>query len=132
MPEDLMKFGMIPEFVGRLPTVTTVGTLNQDALRRVLVEPRNALLKQYQKLLSLLDDVELVVTEEALDAVAEEALERKTGARALRTVIERVMRDVMFEIPSRPDVDRCTISAETITEGVPPLLEKASDDREVA
>ena len=132
MPEDLMKFGMIPEFVGRLPTVTTVGTLNQDALRRVLVEPRNALLKQYQKLLSLLDDVELVVTEDALDAVAEEALERKTGARALRTVIERVMRDVMFEIPSRPDVDRCTISAETIREGAPPLLEKASDDREVA
>jgi len=133
MPEDLMKFGMIPEFVGRLPTIATVETLNKEALERVLVEPKNALLKQYSKLLSLLDNVELVVTDEALEAIAGQALERKTGARALRSVIERVMLGVMFEIPSRDDISRCTITAETITEGKAPILEKATgDDREVA
>jgi ATP-dependent Clp protease ATP-binding subunit ClpX len=131
MPEDLMKYGIIPEFIGRLPTIATVSTLDKEALKQVLSEPRNALLKQYQKLLSLLDNVELVVTEEALEAIAEKALERKTGARALRSVIERVMLDVMFEIPSRDDINRCTITAETITEGKPPILEKVSG-REVA
>ncbi|MGD9497024.1 MAG: ATP-dependent Clp protease ATP-binding subunit ClpX [Armatimonadota bacterium] len=133
MPQDLMKFGMIPEFIGRLPNIATVDHLDKEALKRVLVEPRNAILKQYQKLLSLLDNVELVVTEEALDVIAEKALERKTGARGLRAVIESVMLDVMFEIPSREDVNRCTITAETIREGTQPLLEKVSDDdREVA
>ncbi len=133
MPQDLMKYGMIPEFIGRLPNIATVDHLDQDALMRVLVEPRNALLKQYQKLLTLLDNVELVVTDDALEAIAEKALERKTGARGLRAVIETVMLDVMFEIPSRDDVNRCTITAETIREGKEPLLEKVADeDREVA
>ncbi len=133
MPQDLMKYGMIPEFIGRLPNIATVDHLDQEALRRVLLEPKNALLKQYRKLLSLLDDVELVVTDDAIEVIAEQALERKTGARGLRAVIESVMLDVMFEIPSRQDVNRCTITAETIREGKPPLLEKVSDDgREVA
>jgi ATP-dependent Clp protease ATP-binding subunit ClpX len=133
MPQDLMKFGMIPEFVGRLPNIATVDHLDQAALVRVLTEPRNALLKQYKKLLSLLDNVELVVTDDALEAIAEKALERKTGARGLRAVLESVMLDVMFEVPSRDDVNRCTITAETIREGKPCLLQKVSDDdREVA
>ncbi len=133
MPQDLMKFGLIPEFIGRLPNIATVEHLDKEALKRVLVEPKNALLKQYKKLLALLDDVQLVVTDDALDAIAEKALERKTGARALRAVIEEVMLDVMFDIPSRDDVNRCTITAETILEGAEPLLEKVSDDdREVA
>ncbi|MEA3401911.1 MAG: ATP-dependent Clp protease ATP-binding subunit ClpX [Armatimonadota bacterium] len=133
MPQDLMKFGLIPEFIGRLPNIATVDHLDKDALVQVLTEPRNALLKQYRKLLNLLDGVELVVTDDALEAVAERALERKTGARALRSVIEAVMLDVMFEIPSRDDINHCTITAETIREGKQPLLEKVSDgDREVA
>ncbi|NLO07522.1 MAG: ATP-dependent Clp protease ATP-binding subunit ClpX [candidate division WS1 bacterium] len=133
MPQDLMKFGLIPEFIGRLPNIATVDHLDKEALMRVLVEPRNALLKQYKKLLSLLDNVELVVEDDALEAIAENALERKTGARALRAVIETVMLDVMYEIPSRDDVNRCTITADTIREGKQPCLENVSDDdREVA
>ncbi len=133
MPQDLMKFGLIPEFIGRLPNIATINHLDQDALVKVLVQPRNALIKQYKKLLSLLDGVELVVTDEALEAIAEKAMERKTGARALRTVIEQIMLDVMYEIPSRDDINRCTIEADTIREGAEPLLENVSDDdREVA
>ncbi|MGI5819583.1 MAG: ATP-dependent Clp protease ATP-binding subunit ClpX [Armatimonadota bacterium] len=133
MPQDLMKFGLIPEFIGRLPNIATVDHLDKEALVRVLVEPRNALLKQYKKLLALLDNVELVVTDEALEAIAEKALERKTGARALRAVIEQIMLDVMFEIPSRDDVNRCTIEADAIREGKQLCLENVSDDdREVA
>jgi ATP-dependent Clp protease ATP-binding subunit ClpX len=133
MPQDLMRFGLIPEFIGRLPNIATVDHLDKEALKRVLVEPKNSLLKQYKKLLTLLDNVELVVTDEAMDAIAEQALERKTGARALRAVIEQVMLDVMYEIPSRDDVNRCTIGADTIREGSEPCLENVSDDdREVA
>ncbi|MBD3292840.1 MAG: ATP-dependent Clp protease ATP-binding subunit ClpX [Armatimonadia bacterium] len=133
MPQDLMKFGLIPEFIGRLPNIATVDHLDKDALKRVLVEPRNALLKQYKKLLSLLDNVELIVDDDALEAIAEKALERKTGARALRAVIEQIMLDVMYEIPSRDDVNRCTIGVDTIREGKAPCLENVSDDdREVA
>ncbi len=133
MPQDLMKFGLIPEFIGRLPNIATVDHLDKDSLVRVLTEPRNALLKQYTKLLGLLDNVELIVEDEALEAIAEEAMERKTGARALRAVIEAVMLDVMYEIPSREDVNRCTLTAETIREGKEPCLENVSDDdREVA
>ncbi len=133
MPQDLMKFGLIPEFIGRLPNIATVEHLDRDALVRVLTEPKNALLKQYTRLLGLLDKVELVVEDDALEAIAEKAQERKTGARALRAVIESVMLDVMYEIPSRDDVNRCTLTAETIREGKKPLLENVSDDdREVA
>ncbi|MFW5867678.1 MAG: ATP-dependent Clp protease ATP-binding subunit ClpX, partial [Armatimonadota bacterium] len=133
MPQDLMKFGLIPEFIGRLPNIATIDHLDQEDLVRVLVEPRNALIKQYKKLLSLLDGVELVVSDDALEAIAEKAMERKTGARGLRSVIEQVMLDVMYDIPSRDDVNRCTIGPETIREGSEPCLEKVSDDdREVA
>ena len=132
MPEDLIKFGLIPEFIGRLPNIATLTSLDKQALVQVLVEPKNALMKQYRKLMSLLDNVELLVTDDALEAIAEKALERKTGARALRSVLETVMLDVMFDIPSRNDVNRCTITRETIVKGTPPVLEQASDDREVA
>ncbi len=133
MPQDLMKFGLIPEFIGRLPNIATVDHLDKDLLVRVLVEPRNSLIRQYKKLLSLLDNVELVVSDEALHEIAAKALERKTGARGLRAVIEQIMLDVMYEIPSRDDVNRCTIDADVIREGKTPTLENVSDDdREVA
>ena len=122
LPEDLLKYGMIPEFVGRLPNIASLRSLDASALRRILVEPRNALVKQYQKTLRLLDNVELVLSDGALDAVAEEALLRKTGARALRSILEEIMLDVMFEIPSRPEIVRCEITEETIRERAKPLL----------
>jgi ATP-dependent Clp protease ATP-binding subunit ClpX len=124
LPEDLTHFGMIPEFIGRLPTIATLSSLDRDTLRRILVEPKNALIRQYQKTLQMLDDVELVVEEAALTAIAEEALRRKTGARALRTIIEEIMLDVMFEVPSDPEIGRCVITAETITEHQRPRLER--------
>jgi len=132
MPEDLIKFGLIPEFTGRLPNIAALQSLDKEALLRVLVEPKNSLMKQYKKLMSLLDNVELVVTDDALEAISDKALARKTGARALRSVLEDTMLDVMFDIPSRDDIRRCTITRETITEGKPPVLDGASDDREVA
>lgn len=122
MPEDLVKFGMIPEFIGRLPTVATLESLDVEALKRILVEPKNAIVKQYQKTLRLLDDVELVVTDEALEAIANKALQRNTGARALRSIIEEVMLDVMFDIPSARDVALCEITAATIENDEPPRL----------
>lgn len=122
MPEDLVKFGMIPEFIGRLPTVAILKSLDAPALKRILAEPKDAVIKQYQKTLRLLDDVELVVTDDALTAIADKALERNTGARALRSIIEEVMLDVMFEIPSARDVVRCEITADTIENGEPPHL----------
>jgi len=122
LPEDLIKYGMIPEFVGRLPHVAPLHSLDVTALRRILVEPKNALIKQYQKTMRLLDNVELVVTDAALDAIAEEALRRKTGARALRSILEEIMLDVMFEVPSRPEVTRCVITDETVREHLMPYL----------
>jgi ATP-dependent Clp protease ATP-binding subunit ClpX len=122
MPEDLIKFGMIPEFVGRLPVIATLHGLDRAALRAILTEPANALVRQYQKLMRLLDDVELVFTDEALDAIADEALRRKTGARALRSIIEDLMLDVMFDVPSRRDVAQCIITAECVREHAPPIL----------
>jgi ATP-dependent Clp protease ATP-binding subunit ClpX len=125
MPQDLIKFGMIPEFIGRLPTMATLDSLNKDALRRILVEPKNALIRQYQKTLAMLDDVELVVEDDALEAIAEEALKRQTGARALRTIIEEIMLDVMFEVPSNQEVTRCTITRETVEQRRAPVLEES-------
>jgi ATP-dependent Clp protease ATP-binding subunit ClpX len=124
MPQDLIKFGMIPEFIGRLPTMATLTSLDQETLRRILVQPKNALIRQYQKTLNLLDGVELVVEDEALEAIAHEALQRQTGARALRTIIEEIMLDVMFEVPSDQDVTRCTITRETVEQRTLPLLEQ--------
>ena len=99
MPEDLLKFGMIPEFIGRLPVITSVRNLDQDALVRILTEPRNALVKQYQRLFEL-DGVELEFTEDALEAVADQAILRGTGARGLRAIMEEVLLSVMYEVPS--------------------------------
>jgi len=111
--DDLLKYGLIPEFVGRLPMVVSVEPLDKEMLIRILTEPKNALVKQFQKLLAM-DNVELVFTEEALDAAAENAMEYKMGARGLRTIIERVLLDVMYEIPSLKNVRRCLITGDTI------------------
>ncbi|HEY7061331.1 MAG TPA: ATP-dependent Clp protease ATP-binding subunit ClpX [Chloroflexota bacterium] len=119
--DDLLKYGLIPEFVGRLPVVVSLEALDKQALMRILIEPRNAITKQYGKFLSL-DKVELVFTEDALEAAAERALRYKTGARGLRTLIEEILLDVMYEIPSRSDVRKCVISADTILQGKSPLL----------
>ncbi|MPZ14786.1 MAG: ATP-dependent Clp protease ATP-binding subunit ClpX [Chloroflexi bacterium] len=124
--DDLLKYGLIPEFVGRLPVVVTLQPLDRDALMRILVEPKNALVKQYAKFLSL-DKVELVFTPDALEAAAERALQYKTGARGLRTLIEEVLLDVMYEIPSRGDVKKCVINADTISQGKPPILLTRTD-----
>ncbi|CUA78718.1 MULTISPECIES: ATP-dependent protease ATP-binding subunit ClpX [Anoxybacillus] len=121
LPEDLLKFGLIPEFVGRLPVITSLQPLDEDALVDILVKPKNALVKQYQKMLEL-DDVELEFEEEALREIARRAIERKTGARGLRSIIEGIMLDVMFELPSREDVQKCVITAETVRGEKAPLL----------
>lgn len=121
IPEDLLKFGLIPEFIGRLPVIATLEQLNEDALVRILTEPKNALVKQYQKMLEL-DNVELEFEEEALRAIAKEAIERKTGARGLRSIIENVMLDMMYELPSREDIAKCIITKETITDKAQPKL----------
>jgi len=120
-PDDLMRYGMIPEFVGRLPVVASARPLDKSELIAVLTEPRNALVRQYQRLLAL-DNVELVFTDEALSVAAEEALKHETGARGLRTIIERALLDVMYEVPSLPDVRRCVINADTVRGQAPPLL----------
>ncbi|MFZ5916123.1 MAG: ATP-dependent Clp protease ATP-binding subunit ClpX [Chloroflexota bacterium] len=120
-PDDLLKFGLIPEFVGRLPMVVSVDQLDQQSLVRILTEPRNAIVKQFQRLFAL-DGVELAFTEDALVTAAQEALKLETGARGLRTIIERTLLDVMFEIPSRRDVRKCVISGDTIAQRSQPLL----------
>jgi ATP-dependent Clp protease ATP-binding subunit ClpX len=131
MPEDLLKFGLIPEFVGRLPVIVTLSALTRDDLMRVLVEPRNAVTRQFEKFLEL-DKVDLVFTPGAIEAAAELALSRKTGARALRSIIEESLLDVMYDIPERTDVRRCNITEEVIREGRQPLLlTKAQVDRGV-
>ncbi|MCL4533810.1 MAG: ATP-dependent Clp protease ATP-binding subunit ClpX [Bacteroidetes bacterium] len=119
--DDLLKYGLIPEFVGRLPVVVSIDPLDEEALMRILTEPRNALVKQYQKFLAL-DDVELVFTPDALEATAQEALKLKSGARALRTIIEEALLEVMYDIPSRRDIEKCVISAETIRRKSGPIL----------
>lgn len=121
-PEDLLKFGLIPEFIGRLPVIVTLDELSEDALVRIIKEPKNALLKQYKKLLSI-DGVELEMDEEAIRAVAKQAIERKTGARGLRSIMEGTMTEIMYEIPSRDDVEKCIITKETIElKGRPKLI----------
>ncbi len=121
MPEDLLKFGLIPEFVGRLPVVVSLSALTADDLVRVLTEPKNAITRQFQRFLGL-DKVELVFTEGSLRATADAAIARKTGARALRTIVEEALLEVMYDIPERTEVRKCIITEETIREGRPPLL----------
>jgi ATP-dependent Clp protease ATP-binding subunit ClpX len=130
MPEDLLKFGLIPEFVGRLPVIGAVSGLDQGALVRILVEPRNALLKQYRKILEL-DNVELEFTEDALEAVAEQALLRGTGARGLRAILEEVLLHVMYELPSLPDIGKCVVDRSVVLDRVhPTLVPRAQQDKE--
>ena len=130
LPEDLLKFGMIPEFIGRLPVITSVDALDHEALMQILTEPKNALTRQYQKLFEL-DGVELEFMPEALTAVAEQAIKRGTGARGLRAIMEEVLLTVMFDTPSRKDIARVVITAESVTEGAPPtLILRAEGDEE--
>ena len=120
-PEDLLKFGLIPEFVGRLPVMVTLDELDAETLVRIIIEPKNALLKQYKKLFSM-DNVELEIEDEAMVKIAEKAIERKTGARGLRSIMEGLMNDVMFEIPSRQDVRKCIITKDTVEGASQPSL----------
>ena len=122
-PEDLMKYGIIPEIIGRLPVICTLGTLDEDALLRILTEPKNAPVKQYEKLLAM-DNVTLEFEEDALRAVAKKAIERKTGARSLKGIIEDTMLDVMFDIPKTTDKRKVTITADCINKGAKPKIEK--------
>ena len=121
MPEDLLKFGFIPEFIGRLPVIGTLESLDQESLVRILVEPRNALVKQYQKFFEY-DGVELVVTGDALEEIAAEAMKRTIGARALRAIIEEVMMNIMYEIPSTPGISKCTIDSDVVRGVKEPML----------
>ncbi|MCA1057845.1 MULTISPECIES: ATP-dependent protease ATP-binding subunit ClpX [Rossellomorea] len=121
VPEDLLKFGLIPEFIGRLPVISSLEPLDEEALVEILTKPKNALVKQYQKMLEL-DDVELEFTEDALLEISKKAIERKTGARGLRSIIETMMLDVMFDLPSRDDIKKCIITKETILEDAAPHL----------
>ncbi|MCL6599744.1 ATP-dependent protease ATP-binding subunit ClpX [Alicyclobacillus macrosporangiidus] len=121
LPEDLLKFGLIPEFIGRLPVITTLEMLDEAALKRILTEPKNALVKQFQKLMEM-DDVALEFHEDALTYIAKEAIKRGTGARGLRAIIEGIMLDVMYELPSRDDVKKCIITKEAAMREQGPLL----------
>jgi ATP-dependent Clp protease ATP-binding subunit ClpX len=121
LPQDLLKFGLIPEFVGRLPIVVTLHPLDRNALIQILTEPKNALVKQYQKLFEM-DDTILEFEPEALEAIADKALQRNTGARGLRAILEEIMLDVMFEIPSSTNIEKCIITRDTVEKSTQPQL----------
>lgn len=121
LPQDLLKFGLIPEFVGRLPIIATLKELDKDALIKIISEPKNALVKQYKKLFKF-DNVELEFEPEALNLIVDKAIERKTGARGLRAIIEEVMRDIMFDIPSNPKIEKCIVTKETVEKGTAPKV----------
>jgi ATP-dependent Clp protease ATP-binding subunit ClpX len=125
-PDDLLKYGLIPEFIGRLPVTVGLEALDRESLIRILTEPKNAVIKQYQKIFAI-DKVELIFTPDALEAVADEALKHKTGARGLRTVIEDALLDVMFDLPTRNDVKKCVVNAEVILRHTKPLLLSRTD-----
>jgi len=128
LPTDLLRYGLIPEFVGRLPVIVTLDALDEEALVRILTEPRNALVKQYQKLFEM-DGVTLEFDGEALEAIAKKAIERDTGARGLRAILEEIMLDVMYDIPSRDDINKCIISKEVIENKTEPLLLNEEKDK---
>ena len=129
LPEDLIHFGLIPEFVGRLPVVSAVHQLGRDDLVTILTEPRNSLVKQFQRFLEF-DGIDLVFADDSLEAIADKALERETGARGLRSIIEEVLLDTQFELPSRRDVRKCVVTRESVEKGLPPTLvtEAVADD----
>jgi len=121
LPEDLLKFGLIPEFIGRLPVIGAVSNLDREALIRILVEPKNALIKQYRKFFEF-EDVELEFSDDALDAIAEQALLRGTGARGLRAILEEVLLEIMYDLPSRSDIGRCVVDGKVVLDNVNPTL----------
>ena len=121
LPQDLIKYGLIPEFVGRLPIVTALKELDKEELKQVVTKPKNAIIKQYKKLLEL-DNVKLEFEDEALDLIVEKAIERNTGARGLRAIIEDIMRDIMYEVPSNPDIETCIITRDVVEKKVEPKL----------
>jgi len=121
LPQDLLKYGMIPEFVGRVPIIVTLHSLDKETLIKILTEPKNALVKQYQKLFEM-DGTILEFTEEAIESIAQKALERNTGARGLRAIIEEIMLDVMFDIPSESSIEKCIVTKETVEEKCPPQI----------
>ena len=129
-PEDLIKFGLIPEFIGRLPITTSVNELSKDALVEILTKPKNAITKQFKKMFTL-DDIELVFTDDSLDAMADLALKRKTGARGLRSILEKILLDQMYESPSRKDITKIIIDKENVTDGIAPkmVLKESKDDK---
>ncbi len=128
LPEDLIKYGLIPEFIGRLPVVCAVHQLKRADLVQILTEPKNALVRQYRKFFAF-DRAELVFSDDSLTAIADRALERETGARGLRSILEAALMDVMFELPSRDDVRKCVVTRETIEKGLPPTLVTEAADR---
>ena len=128
LPEDLLKFGLIPEFIGRLPVISSVHSLDKQALVRILVEPKNALVKQYRKFFEF-DGVELEFSDDAMDAVADQAILRGTGARGLRAILEEVLLDVQYDLPSRDDVRRCVVTADVVLGGVNPTLVPRDRDK---
>lgn len=129
LPQDLLKFGLIPEFVGRLPIIATLKELDRNALIDIVTKPKNALVKQYKKLVEL-DGVELEFEPEALEVIVDKAIERKTGARGLRSIIEEIMRDIMYEIPSNPKIEKCIITKETVENmGKPELIINENKER---
>lgn len=128
-PEDLLKFGIIPELIGRLPVIVSLDELSEEALVKIMKEPRNSLIKQYTTMLAM-DDIELEVEEDAISAIANKAIELKTGARGLRGIFESMMTDVMYELPSRNDVHKCIVTKETVEKGAMPILVTVSDSKE--
>lgn len=121
-PEDLLRFGIIPELIGRLPVIVSLTELSEDALVRIMKEPKNSLIKQYQTLFEM-DDIELEIDDDAVAAIANKAIELKTGARGLRGIFEKIMTDIMYELPSQEDVTKCIITKETVEDGADPVLE---------
>jgi ATP-dependent Clp protease ATP-binding subunit ClpX len=128
-PEDLLKFGLIPELIGRLPIIAPLQSLNEDALRNVLTEPKNAIVKQFKKLF-MLEGVELEIDPLAIETIVKKAIERKTGARALRAIVENFMTNIMFDLPSKENVSKCIITRDTVEEGKEPIYIEA--DRKTA
>jgi len=128
-PEDLLKFGLIPEFVGRLPVIATLEDLDQEALVTILTEPKNALVKQYQRLFEL-EDAQLTFTDDALKAIAKRAIERKTGARGLRSILEDILLDTMFELPGMDNVEEVVVNEESANSDAPPLMIYADAKKE--
>jgi ATP-dependent Clp protease ATP-binding subunit ClpX len=127
-PDDLLRYGFIPEFIGRMPVLAALEPLDKASMVRILTEPRNAIIKQYQKMLAL-DHVELEVTPDALDAIAERALQARTGARALRTIVEDMLLDVMFDIPSQEHIGRCIVNAEVVEKRGHPIMVPRTGER---